>query len=492
MTGDMELMKELRRLKTGKGELDELPDTVDGVTGERHVAEQFTKVYSNLYSSAGSVEGMAELQDKTRQLLQAEDSRSEVEKVTAEVVKKAVLKMKMHKMNISQGFSSCMPRTTCSSCSPSPSRTGWLVLAYSYQEQLAWVRWGRACTSGSFGIENGTRQGSVASPAFWSVYLDPLFARLREAGFGCHIGGVYVGVVGYADDLLLLAPTRDAAQKMLEICEDFTDKNNIQFSTNVDPGKSKSKALYVLGPRGGALPRPAPLVLCGRPLPWVDRADHLGHALHQDGLMRQDCREKRAQFIDSSVKLREAFYFAYPHEEILATEKYCTSFYGSNLRDLASPEAEMVFAAWRTGHKLAWGVHRGCRSYLVQQVLAPHVTSLRVQTLCKFRGFFRSLLASPSNEVAVVARLAARDLRSSVGANLALIRRETGLDPWAVGPGNLRAALLAADRVEVPEGDEWRVPYLWRLLAERLQAHYAADTVTEKGLQVLIDSLVVN
>jgi hypothetical protein len=209
-------------------------------------------------------------------------------------------------------------------------------------------------------------------------------------------------------------------------------------------------------------------------------------------MMRQDCREKRAQYIDSSVKLREAFHFAHPHEQILATEKYCTALYGSNLWDLASPEAEMVFAAWRTGHKLAWGVHRGCRSYLVQQVLAPHVTSLRVQTLCKFRGFFRSLLDSPSPEVAVVARLAARDLRSSVGANLALIRRETGLDPWAAGPGHLRAALLAADRVEVPESDVWRVPYLWRLLAKRLQAHYTADTATEKGLQALIDSLVVN
>ena len=43
------------------------------------------------------------------------------------------------------------------------------VLAYSYSEQLAWVRWGQTCTSGSFGIKNGTRQGSVASPAFWSV-----------------------------------------------------------------------------------------------------------------------------------------------------------------------------------------------------------------------------------------------------------------------------------------------------------------------------------
>ena len=28
------------------------------------------------------------------------------------------------------------------------------VLAYSYQEQLAWVRWGRSCTSATFSISN--------------------------------------------------------------------------------------------------------------------------------------------------------------------------------------------------------------------------------------------------------------------------------------------------------------------------------------------------
>ena len=152
----------------------------------------------------------------------------------------------------------------------------------------------------------------------------------------------------------------------------------------------------------------------------------------------------------------------------------------------------MVFAAWRTGHKIAWRVHRGCRSYLVQQVLAPHVTSLRVQILCKFRGFFRSLLDSPSTEVAVVARLAARDLRSSVGTNLALLQRETGLDPWVVGPGHLRAVLLDKARVVVPDQDKWRVPYLERLLAERLQAYYTADTLAEEKLTALINPIVVN
>ena len=89
------------------------------------------------------------------------------------------------------------------------------VLAYSYQEQKAWVRWGRCCTSEVFDISIGTRQGSVASPTFWSIYLDPLFSLLRSDGVGCHVGGVFMGAIGYADDLILLAPSRAAAQKML-------------------------------------------------------------------------------------------------------------------------------------------------------------------------------------------------------------------------------------------------------------------------------------
>ena len=53
-------------------------------------------------------------------------------------------------------------------------------------------------------------------------------------------------------------------------------------------------------------------------------------------------------------------------------------------------------------------------------------------------------------------------------ASTYVIQWQTGLHPWAAGPRQLWAALLAADTVTVPEVDKWRVPYLWRLLAERL------------------------
>jgi hypothetical protein len=619
MAGDMELMKELRRVQSGKGEMEELAETVDSVTGEGQVADKFTEVYSMLDNSAASKEGMEALQGRLRGLLETEDSRAEVGKMTAEVVKEAASLMRPHKMDVSQGFTSdtllhapdllfgllalifqdwlthgtvtrsvlaCAfiplvkgakdPALTSSYRAIAGSSlilklfercvllvwgdrlhsdtlqfgfkkkcgTGtatWLVtevlqhylrqgskpvavvldctkafdlarfdvlfdrllqrgvpaivvrvLSFSYQEQLAWTRWGRSTTSGTFGISNGTRQGAVASPAFWNIYIDPLFTALRSAGVGCRVAGVFAGVVGYADDILLLAPSRDAAEKMLKLCESFCAEVNIHFSTDEDPTKSKSKALYVVGPRGGALSRPVPLQLCGRPLQWCERAQHLGHTLTTEGTMLQDCREKRAVFIDSSVKIREGFAFAHPYDQITATERYCTAAYGSNLWDLGSREAIMLTNAWRTGHKLAWGVPRGCRTYLVQTVLAPHVASLRASLLHRFVMFFRGLVAGPSPEVAAVALLAARDLRSTLGSNLALVRELTGLDPWTAAPSRIRAALEAADRAEVPPQDSWRVGALQKLLTARLQAHYVADKTEEQRLQELIDSLVVN
>ena len=89
------------------------------------------------------------------------------------------------------------------------------VLIYVYEEQRAHVKL-LGNRSETFGITNGTRQGSVLSPALFSVYLDELLQQLRKLGVGCHVGGLWYGAACYADDLILLAPARTAAVMMLE------------------------------------------------------------------------------------------------------------------------------------------------------------------------------------------------------------------------------------------------------------------------------------
>ena len=62
-------------------------------------------------------------------------------------------------------------------------------LLAAYELQKACVKWSVTQTASySFGILNGTRQGSCLSPILFTVYMDGLLVKLRESGFGCYIG----------------------------------------------------------------------------------------------------------------------------------------------------------------------------------------------------------------------------------------------------------------------------------------------------------------
>ena len=101
--------------------------------------------------------------------------------------------------------------------------------------------------SSCFGITNGTRQGSVLSPAFFAVYIDDLLQRLRSLGVGCYIGDKFLGAAEFADDIVLIAPSRGAMELMLATYETFAAENNLKFSTDPDPVKSKTKCIYMCG-----------------------------------------------------------------------------------------------------------------------------------------------------------------------------------------------------------------------------------------------------
>ena len=100
-------------------------------------------------------------------------------------------------------------------------------------------------------------------------------------------------------------------QMMLWVLENFAARYNITVSTDPDPAKSKSKCIHMIG-RRRALAKPPPLILCGRNLPWVASATHLGHELNESGTMDHDAVVKRAKFIDDSVEIRTMFSFASP------------------------------------------------------------------------------------------------------------------------------------------------------------------------------------
>ena len=255
------------------------------------------------------------------------------------------------------------------------------------------------------------------------------------------------------------------------------------------PSKSKSKCIYMVGSKKNMV-RPAPLLLPGRELPWVSTATHLGHELHESGNMEHDTKIKRAEFIDKSVEVRGVFNFASPVEILKALKIYCSSFYGSMLWDLAGDGASQVFNAWTTAVKLSWDCPRDTRTYLVQQVLSCGQTSAKSDLLARYAKFFRSLRSSTSREVATMAHLVSRDIQTTTGRNLKLVESTSGLSAWDISQDKLREALRKQEVITVVEGDQWRIPYLEKLLEQRQEIKYAGEDV--KDIDSLISSLCIN
>ena len=88
--------------------------------------------------------------------------------------------------------------------------------------------------------------------------------------------------------------------------------------------------------------------------------------------------------------------------------------------------------------------------------------------------------------------MAARDIRTNLGSNVALIREETKLDPWSTDKKTLKAVLMNLEMVEPEDEDIWRYQYLAKLLNERLFHQYCSNLEDETRVNLLINSLVIN
>ena len=152
----------------------------------------------------------------------------------------------------------------------------------------------------------------------------------------------------------------------------------------------------------------------------------------------------------------------------------------------------MIINSWKAGHRIAWSVSRACRSYLVMQVLAPHVKNLEVTLWERFFAFFHSLISSSHHEIATLAILASHDIRTNLGANLMHLKKMTNLDPWASVKDQLNHAPNQEFATKTPDVDHWRPPLLQKLLVQRLSAKYEGNKGEEEKLTILIDSLTIN
>ena len=59
-----------------------------------------------------------------------------------------------------------------------------------------------------------------------------MFKYLEESGYGCKLNGDYFCILGYADDIVLMAPDKMTLYKMLDICVEYADTHCLTFNAS--------------------------------------------------------------------------------------------------------------------------------------------------------------------------------------------------------------------------------------------------------------------
>ena len=106
------------------------------------------------------------------------------------------------------------------------------------------------------------------APYLFAVYVDSVIDKVRQCGAGCKINMASVGILLYADDILLVAPTVTALQTMLHVCE--TELSWLDMTIN--PAKS---VCLRIGPNWKSTPVNIS-TLDGSDISWQQSCRYLG------------------------------------------------------------------------------------------------------------------------------------------------------------------------------------------------------------------------
>ena len=315
------------------------------------------------------------------------------------------------------------------------------LLIYTYIVQQCYVNWGSS-QSDTFTISNGVRQGAVASPIFFNVYIDELFNILKNSKIGCTIGQYYYGGLGYADDISLLCPTREGLQKLIDLVKSYCDGHGIRISTDPNPQKSKTKVLLF------NFKSPAQNIkLYGQDIPYVNQWEHLGHLINNDGSTSHDILRSRAVFISKVHSLHQELGKVHPKVFLDLVQIYLSSFYGATLWDLESAAAHKLYSTYNTMIRDTYDLPYGTHRFILKDISCrPPLKQALYNRFAKFSERIEKCKKPEVNNLFHVQKL---DSLSVFGRNYKFI---------LVNKNRLPSAY------NIPDEDTWRLPLIREIL----------------------------
>ncbi|CAG9133050.1 unnamed protein product [Plutella xylostella] len=169
----------------------------------------------------------------------------------------------------------------------------------------------------------GVRQGGLTSPKLFNLYMNQLIEELSSTKVGCHIDGLCINNISYADDMVLLSPSLGALRRLVGTCETYAEAHGLRYNVK--------KSELMVFKSGTKTYTNVPVELYGTALKKVTKFKYLGHWVSEDMKDHHDIeRERRALAVRCNMLARR---FARCSAEAKRTlfRAYCQSFYTCSL-----------------------------------------------------------------------------------------------------------------------------------------------------------------
>ena len=277
-------------------------------------------------------------------------------------------------------------------------------LTVVYTNQTFRVKWCSHVTEQTH-ASNGVKQGGVMSPLLFTVYIDEMLLRLQKCGYGCYIGNMFYGALGYADDIILLSPTVSGMKYLLQVCAQYGKEYNVLFNPD------KTKLIHVNNLKCTM----SNIMFMGKSIARVDYEKHLGFPVG-NVKTEQVVTQAINEFIIKVNMVKSHFKFLPPDIMYKLFKTYCMPLYGCPLWDYSDKIMCKFYVAWRKAIRSILGLPRRTHCSLLNEIC--HDMSINDQLYSRFVSFFHSLLFSTNQLTNTCAKLALRGSNSNVSNNI--------------------------------------------------------------------------
>ena len=168
------------------------------------------------------------------------------------------------------------------------------IIRHIYTTDRACMKLGQS-RSDFFALSIGVRQGCILSPLLFNLFLSDLAKKFDARGDRLVLEELSVNALFWADDLILLAETKEELDKLLKILEKYCQENHLMINTK------KTKCM-IFNKTGRLIP--IPFYLDGIKLEVVRQYKYLGFLITPSGEISTGLRDLRDRALKGFMKMR--------------------------------------------------------------------------------------------------------------------------------------------------------------------------------------------